>query len=298
MSIDSATKGALRLTTGKLALTFNTSSGAMSQLVWNGQPLLLSELRPNFWRGVLPHSSTPHCQVAWPRPSRLNACARHHAQALTPYARTLHITLMLPVVDSQHVGGVIAAPVDNDLGWQMPLKLRMWRAASQHKKQALLRFSLLRAPDAGGGGACLFTSWRAASSHLHSGRSRVLDLDGSGKSNLRALAKEGDRCGLGSNQTCVQCLYTISAGTSAPPSADGTAAASALPTMPSIGVECRYLPGGRMRAHMPHLPRFGVGASVQRKLSSISWFGKGPMESYADRQSVRRCTAARSMCGA
>ena len=61
------------------------------------------------------------------------------------------------------------APVDNDLGWAMPLKLRMWRAASSHRKQALLQFRLLRHEPRG---ACLLSSWRVASAHLHRSRLR------------------------------------------------------------------------------------------------------------------------------
>ena len=214
---------------GKLLIAFNRSSGGMSQLVWDGEQLLLGELRPN-WR----------------------------------------------------------APVDNDLGWQMPLKLRMWRAASQHK-QVLLGFKVMQNSADPGLGACIFSSWRVASPHAHWTRSRMLALEAAGKAGMRMSTRDGGHCGQGTNQTCVQCMYTISAaGPPIPASATGTAMASLLPSTPSVAIECRYLPGGRMRAHMPNLPRFGMSAAIIRKLSTITWFGKGPFESYADRQSGAR----------
>jgi len=209
---DSASQVTVRA--GKLSLSFNKSTGALTELVWRGQSLLLSELRPHFWR----------------------------------------------------------APVDNDIGWAMPSKLRMWRAASNPKKQALLQFRTLKATSQG---ACLLASWRVASAHMHSGR-RVLDLSGNSRAAKLALAREGDRCGLNANQTCVTCLYTVT----------GSLAPSR--SAPSMRVECRYLPGTRMRANMPPLPRFGMSGSFSRRLSSMAWLGKGPHETYSDRQSAGR----------
>lgn len=231
VKVDMSSKSAVRVTAGALEVLFNKTSGALAQLTWAGESLLLSELRPNFWR----------------------------------------------------------APIDNDLGWQMPLKLRMWRAASQHKKQALLdHLRVLKGSGGDENGACLLSSWRVASSHLHSGRNRVLDLDGRGKAGLTALAREGSHCGKGSNQTCVSCLYTVASGSTPPPSAAGSPAATSLASTPSVGVECRYLPGDRMRAYMPNLPRFGMSASFKKQLDTLTWFGKGPVETYADRQSGAR----------
>jgi len=203
--VDGASLQQLSVRSGELSLSFNKSTGALAELTWRGQSLLLSEMRPHFWR----------------------------------------------------------APVDNDLGWQMPLKLRMWRAASNHKKQALLTFKTLKTEPRG---ACVVASWRVATA----------------RGEKFALAKEGDRCGISANQTCVTCLYTISAAAASP------AALSVATLTPSMRVECRYLPGVRMRANMPPLPRFGLSAAFDRKLASVAWLGKGPLETYADRQSGAR----------
>ena len=46
----SSPKGMLRFTSGKLAVSFNRTTGAMRQLEWGGVPMMLTELRPNFWR--------------------------------------------------------------------------------------------------------------------------------------------------------------------------------------------------------------------------------------------------------
>lgn len=161
----------------------------------------------------------------------------------------------------------------------------MWRGASAPKKQALLRFQVLSKLPESSRGVCLLSSWRVASSHLHSGRTRVFDIDGGKRrEQLRALQREGDHCGQGSNQTCVTCVYTIQDGSvgHVGPTTSGGA------TLPSIGVECRYLPGDRMRAHMPSLPRFGMRATFDKRFSTLRWFGKGPFETYADRQSAAR----------
>ena len=48
MIVDQTTPSIVRLSTAGLAVGFNTSTGALSELSWMGQPLLLSELRPNF----------------------------------------------------------------------------------------------------------------------------------------------------------------------------------------------------------------------------------------------------------
>ena len=77
-------------------------------------------------------------------------------------------------------------------------------------------------------------------------------------------------------------MYTLTPPVSV---TDRGGAASAAPT---IRVECRYLPGGRMRASMPPLPRFGLSVAFDKRLSMLSWHGKGPGESYVDRQSAAR----------
>lgn len=73
VSIDESLPGQVLVTAGRVAVTFNRTTGTLSQLQWGGQQLMLGELRPNFWR----------------------------------------------------------APVDNDLGWQMPNKVRESRRETQ-----------------------------------------------------------------------------------------------------------------------------------------------------------------------
>ena len=168
------------------------------------------------------------------------------------------------------------APVDNDLGWQAPLRLRMWRAASLHKRQALLNFRLVSQSPRG---ACVFSSWRVASGHLLSarGRGRFFNAERA----AARLAAEGDRCGLGANQTCVSCLYSIISPVEPPGGQKPGAAAGG--DAPSVRVECRYLPGVKMRAGMPSMPRFGLSVALRRQLAHMAWHGLGPHETYADR---------------
>lgn len=214
IEVDRSTPSFLRVITSGLVAGFNTTSGALSDLSYLGRNLLLSEMRPNFWR----------------------------------------------------------APVDNDLGWQTPQKLKMWRAASHAKRQTLLHFSLLKAEPTRG--ACLLSSWRVASSLQP-----------------RILAHQGDRCGHGANQTCVTCLYTIlppARPTAMPIGSVGSDGASHAPRPPSMRVECRYLPGSRMRSTMPPLPRFGLSAALDGRLGTMAWHGKGPGETYVDRQTAAR----------
>jgi beta-galactosidase len=46
-------RGMLRLSSGRLVLSFNRSTGALMQFQWDGKQLLQTELRPNFWRAPI-----------------------------------------------------------------------------------------------------------------------------------------------------------------------------------------------------------------------------------------------------
>ena len=118
--------------------------------------------------------------------------------------------------------------------------------------QVLLSFSHSRHP---GGHACVISSWRVASAHLHSSRYRNLDLEGRRGANPW-LGSEGSRCGRGSNQTCVVCAHAVSpAG--------------------HVHVECEYRPGNRMSARVPPLPRFGMSVQIARELGQARLASSG-----------------------
>lgn len=50
----------------------------------------------------------------------------------------------------------------------------------------------------------------------------------------------------------------------------------------AIGVACRFVPTGKL----PPLPRLGVATSLAAGLDRLEWFGRGPWESYPDRQAA------------
>jgi beta-galactosidase len=50
-------------------------------------------------------------------------------------------------------------------------------------------------------------------------------------------------------------------------------------------VELRFVPG---RAGLPDLPRFGATLALREDFENVSWFGRGPHESYWDRKSGAR----------
>ena len=48
-----------------------------------------------------------------------------------------------------------------------------------------------------------------------------------------------------------------------------------------VGVEAAYTPGA---GKSPLLPRFGVTWAMPRTYSRVAWYGRGPQETYWDRQ--------------
>ena len=176
----------------------------------------------------------------------------------------------------------------------MPSKLRMWRAASNPKKQRLLHFKHFRASPRI---ACVLSSWRVGPSHHHGGRSRLHNSERSMTSSpvsdsTAAMSSHSSQCGSATNQTCVTCMHTVIAPNQQTAQASIAAMNSSQKStlsIPKVRIECRYFPGSNMlRSAMAPLPRFGLNAVFNRKLSTIAWFGKGPQETYSDRQAGAR----------
>ena len=148
------------------------------------------------------------------------------------------------------------APTDNDLGWGSPEKLRVWRHASPPSLRGvtLLSSGVVRRTEQT---VCVLSTWRLERP------ARLSPAEQAEK------AREGGRCGVGANQSCVSCMHTVRA------------------SEPSVRVTCRYLPGASVRPGKP-LPRFGLTLALARRFSRLSWFGAGPHETYADRRSAAR----------
>ena len=51
--------------------------------------------------------------------------------------------------------------------------------------------------------------------------------------------------------------------------------------VPSLKVSARYKPG---KKNVPSLPRFGMQMAITNELSSVTWYGRGPHETYWDRK--------------
>jgi len=145
------------------------------------------------------------------------------------------------------------APVDNDLGWNTPKELRMWRLASMQKHQHLQSMVVLNESRAG---ACIKTSWRIAPP-----TKGLSDEEREGGVNASSW------CGRGSDITCVTCLHAV--------------------LLSGLRFECRFQPGRNFWTSAV-LPRFGLRARLAKRFQHLKWFGKGPQESYADRQKAAK----------
>lgn len=74
----------------------------------------------------------------------------------------------------------------------------------------------------------------------------------------------------------------IEVQTSIPAGASTCATSYDIDPAAEILVECRFEPGGD---GLPELPRFGLELTVPERFDRMTWFGRGPWESYWDRKS-------------
>jgi beta-galactosidase len=90
---------------------------------------------------------------------------------------------------------------------------------------------------------------------------------------------------LGASEVLIRVSGTVPAG------ASGYATTYRILGNGDITVENAFTPG---EPDLPRMPRFGMAMVLPRELSSISWFGPGPHESYWDRKAGARVRHWRS----